>query len=77
MQPARASPSARSCEIVHPHGPGRVYPSLPDHDLVDWRRAYHGANERHLIDVKTLYDGDNLFWFHPLAPADEPIPRRD
>jgi FAD/FMN-containing dehydrogenase len=53
----------RSWAAVHPWGSGRVYPNFPDHDLANWRQAYHGDNYDRLVRVKRAYDPDNLFRF--------------
>jgi FAD/FMN-containing dehydrogenase len=52
---------ARSWEIVHPWGSGRVYPNFPDPDLEDWADAYYGPNCDRLLAVKAKYDPDGVF----------------
>jgi FAD/FMN-containing dehydrogenase len=55
---------ARSWELVHPWGSGRVYPNFPDPELDDWPRAYHAGNLERLARVKAAYDPDSVFRFH-------------
>ena len=50
---------ARSWELVHPWGSGRVYPNFPDPELDDWPRAYHAGNLERLERVKAAYDPDD------------------
>lgn len=60
---------ARSWASVRPWGSGRVYPNLPDPDLEDWARAYHGANLERLVCVKGRYDQDGFFSFPQSIPS--------
>ncbi len=52
---------AHSWGMLHPFGSGAVYPNLPDLDLENWPRAYHGDNYERLVRVKEAYDPDGWF----------------
>ena len=54
---------ARSWNMAHPWGSGRVYPNFPDPDLADWAEAYYAGNYERLLRVKRAYDPDNLLRF--------------
>jgi FAD/FMN-containing dehydrogenase len=60
---------ARSWELIHPWGAGRVYPNFPDPDLDDALTAYHAGNLDRLIGVKAAYDPDGVFRFDQSVPA--------
>jgi FAD/FMN-containing dehydrogenase len=60
---------ARSWELVHPWGSGRVYPNFPDADLPDWAHAYYGENYDRLLRAKARYDPDGFFRFHQSLPT--------
>jgi berberine-like enzyme len=49
-------------------GGGRGVPELPDPDLKNPGRSYHGTNYGHLVRVKARYDPDNFFRFHQSVP---------
>ncbi len=59
----------RSWTAVHPCGSGRVYPNFPDPGLRDWGPAYYGENYARLLDVKAMYDPDEVFHFQQSLPA--------
>jgi FAD/FMN-containing dehydrogenase len=50
-----------------------VYPNVPDRELADAQRAYHGRNYELLVRVKTRYDPENTFRFHQSLPVDLPF----
>lgn len=50
-------------DALGPYLSGSAYQNFPDPELVDWRRAYYGANFDRLVDVKTAYDPDGVFHF--------------
>jgi FAD/FMN-containing dehydrogenase len=58
----------RSWNLARPWGSGGVYPNWPDPDLVDWARAYHGANLERLVNIKRRYDPEGFFRFHQSVP---------
>jgi FAD/FMN-containing dehydrogenase len=60
---------ARSWELIHPWGAGRVYANFPDPDLDDALTAYHAGNLDRLIRVKAAYDPDDLFRFEQSVPT--------
>jgi FAD/FMN-containing dehydrogenase len=60
---------ARSWELIHPWGAGRVYPNFPDPGLDDPLATYHAGNLDRLIRVKAAYDPDDLFRFPQSVPT--------
>ncbi|HET8952517.1 MAG TPA: FAD-binding oxidoreductase [Solirubrobacteraceae bacterium] len=60
---------ARSWELVHPWGAGRVYANFPDPDLDDPLTAYHAGNLDRLIRVKAAYDPGDVFRFAQSVPT--------
>jgi FAD/FMN-containing dehydrogenase len=66
---------ARSWEVVHPAGSGRVYPNFPDEDLEDWPAAYHAGNLDRLTSVKAAYDPDDVFRSQQSIPVRARRPR--
>ena len=63
---------------MQPHATGHAYPNYPDPDLPDWPAASLGTNLAHAIEVKTVYDPDDVFRHaqsvRPRPPTDSPPP---
>ena len=60
---------ARSWELVHSWGSGRVFPNFVDPELEDWADAYYGPNYERLVQIKARYDPMGLFRFHQSIQA--------
>jgi FAD/FMN-containing dehydrogenase len=45
-----------------------VYPNFPDPDLPDPGHAYYRDNYERLLNVKAIYDPDNVFNFQQSLP---------
>jgi FAD/FMN-containing dehydrogenase len=58
----------RSWALLHPSGSGGVYPNFPDPDLPDPGHAYYRDNYKRLLNVKAIYDPDNVFNFQQSLP---------
>jgi hypothetical protein len=52
------------------------YVNFPDRDLKDYARAYYGRNLERLSQIKTRYDGTNLFKFAQSIPLNARSARR-
>jgi FAD/FMN-containing dehydrogenase len=50
-------------QAMLPFGGGGAYQNFPDPSLVDWRRAYYGANLDRLARIKAAVDPTNVFRF--------------
>jgi FAD/FMN-containing dehydrogenase len=60
---------ARSWELIHPWGAGRVYPNFPDPELDGALAAYHAGNLDRLVRVKAAYDPGDVFRFPQSVPT--------
>ena len=47
--------------VIAPHTPDESYQNFPNRLLPDPLEQYYAENLERLIDVKTMYDPDNLF----------------
>ncbi|CAN5520513.1 FAD-binding oxidoreductase [soil metagenome] len=48
-------------EALNPYTPDESYQNFPNRLIGDWQTAYYAENFERLVDVKTTYDGGNLF----------------
>ena len=53
---------------LRPNASGEAYQNYIDPDLVQWQRAYYGANLARLRDIKKQVDPDFRFRFPQAIP---------
>lgn len=53
---------------VLPYTTGRCYQNFPDPELADWPRAYYGDNLDRLMQVKAIWDPDDVFHYSQGIP---------
>jgi hypothetical protein len=72
FDPAAAPPSQRWIAdfyaAMRPYVSGYAYSNNCDVDILDWQRAYYGANFERLVEVKTKYDPRDVFHFAQSIP---------
>jgi Berberine and berberine like len=54
--PTSSPGPGRTYTAIHPNANGQAYQNYLDPDLVNWQRAYFGANYPMLQKVKATYD---------------------
>jgi FAD/FMN-containing dehydrogenase len=46
---------------IAPHTPNESYQNFPNRIITDWQEAYYAENFPRLVEVKGMYDPNNLF----------------
>jgi FAD/FMN-containing dehydrogenase len=59
--------------ILAPFTPNESYQNFPNRRIADWQQAYYAENFDRLVDVKTTYDGGNLFQNPQSIPPRQPV----
>ncbi len=60
--------AAECLSVLAPYTLNQSYQNFPNLTITDWQQAYYAENFERLVDVKTIYDKDNLFHYAQSIP---------
>ncbi len=56
-------------KYIVPYTSKYLFPNMIDYDIVNYMNAYYGKNKHRLINIKKIYDPDNLFNWRQSIPT--------